>query len=73
MLSLHEQTPNFNKEILDQLDLAEWESEYHWSQFEQLTLEAQRHLQCYDAAVAQRRQLSHRVSSVSSSTEMIMA
>jgi hypothetical protein len=68
MSSITQEVQNFNHQgipspdILDQLDLIEFEATYHWGQFEELTLEAQRHLECYDATVAQRRELARQVS-----------
>jgi hypothetical protein len=48
--------------VLNQLDLIEHEVEYRWEQFAQLTLDAQRQLDLYDAAVNQRRELAQMAS-----------
>ena len=49
-------------QLLHELDLADWEVEYHWWQFEELTLEAQRQLVLYDAAHRRRKRLKRAVS-----------
>lgn len=59
--------------LLAHLDLLESEADYHWTQFEQLTLSAQDHLDHYDAAVADRRELSRQVSRVLAEAERVLA
>jgi hypothetical protein len=39
-------------EILQQLDLAEWEAAYHWASFEQKTIAAGCHLEKHDECLA---------------------
>ena len=50
-------------QFLSKLDLIEYQADHHWRQFEQLTVEAQQHLQRYDALTDERRQLAHLLSS----------
>jgi hypothetical protein len=66
MNSLPQKYENFNRptEILNCIDLAEAEIDYHWSKFEELTLAAQDHLDRHDAAQCRRRQLARQISRV---------
>jgi hypothetical protein len=57
--------------ILDQIDLVESEAEYHWQQFEQLTLGAQQHLDLYDVTLAQRRELARKASKLLAGAERL--
>jgi hypothetical protein len=52
-----QRVPDSPLRLLHAIDLAEWQAEYHWWQFEELTLEAQRQLALYDEACVRRKRL----------------
>lgn len=79
MLSITQEVRNFNHQsgtpstaILSQLDLVEYEAEYRWARFEQLTLDAQRELELYDMAVSQRRELAQMISAALAEAEAVL-
>ena len=52
--------PNTKLNILRQIDLCDWEADYHWSQIEYHTRATEYHLEAHDQALDRRRRLQAR-------------
>jgi hypothetical protein len=60
-------------DILNQIDLIEYEVDFHWSRFEESVEAAQHHLECFDLATSERRKLAKLVSQALAQAEAVMA